>query len=122
MNHKPGATLKWVLLALVFILVAGILYFTIAASVGQFVKLKAEMAIELGAPIYSYTAQSDQPKEGELKKSEVKIPSVGSQFGTITCERIELKAPLFYGDSELILEKARGSILGAVYRARAGLF
>jgi sortase A len=70
------------------------------------------MMISKGAP--SYTNEYDKnvyllinEKSGK-EASEIQVPSVGVHYGNITCDRIDLGAPIYYGDSETILLKGVG--------------
>lgn len=47
-------------------------------------------------------------ERGTADLSDVWLPESGAQYGTITCERIALSAPVYYGDSEEILLKGVG--------------
>ena len=69
-----------------------------------------------GAPEYQYEDISqleDKQQEGAIKIGEVRLPSVGTQFGQIACEKIGLNAPVYYGDSEEILEAGAGIYVGS---------
>ena len=116
MNHKhkkDNTARNMILLALGFVLLAMALCITAGASAGELVQTRLNVAVDLGAPVYQYTEEGNQPQEGELKKSEAVTPSVGSRFGTILCERIGLKAPLYYGDSKEILTRGAGQYTGS---------
>ena len=86
-------------------------------------KLLVEMAIDdfklaaiQGAPEYTYQEMNqitDQKQDGILKTGEVKLPSVGKQFGQLACEEIGLKAPLYYGDDQEILSIGAGMYIGS---------
>lgn len=68
-------------------------------------------AIIKGAPEYTYESMlgvNEQATEGNLYYGEVRFPEVGNQFGEVICEDIDLTAPMYYGDSEEILEKGVG--------------
>ncbi len=76
------------------------------------------MIVEKGAPInpekYSLLGLEIAPKqEGTDALSEVIIPELGEQYGDITCERIELTAPIYYGDDAKLLEKGAGQYTGS---------
>lgn len=114
MTHRKDHTVRTVIaLALGFSLFAAVLWVTAGASAGELVRAKMNMAVDLGAPVYEYTQEEKQPQEGELKKSEEVTPSIGSRYGTILCERIGLKAPLYYGDTKEILMQGAGQYTGS---------
>lgn len=82
-----------------------------------------KLAVVKGAPEYTYeTMQSDivsKTKEEGLT-GEVKTPLSGTMFGEIKSEEVGLKAPLYYGDSEEILEKGVGLYTGGHLPGESG--
>ncbi|MDO5293771.1 MAG: class D sortase [bacterium] len=72
-----------------------------------------KLAAVKGAPEYSYEKQQSldndhtEPRE-EIEKGEENPPLIGTMFGEVCCETAELKAPLYYGDSDDIFEKGIG--------------
>lgn len=53
------------------------------------------------------TVSSKQYLKEALESGSV-LPSEGEQYGTLSCEKIGLSAPLYYGDEEDILQKGVG--------------
>ena len=100
-------------LTLIFLILGAVLVLTAGKSFTEYIRTSAGTAVELGAPVYSYDDEQKQPVEGTLKKSEVVIPSAGSRYGTIICDAVNLKAPLYYGDSEKILSRGAGQYTGS---------
>ena len=43
--------------------------------------------------------------------ADVTIPNFGTQYAEIVCERIGLRCPLYYGDSDAVLKKGAGQSL-----------
>lgn len=105
--------IRFIALGIFFVLLAGAFYVTAGKGLRSVFSVKTQMAVEQGAPVQNYTQQEAQPQEGELKKSEADLPSIGSRYGRILCERVGLSAPLYYGDSEAILEKGAGQYIGS---------
>jgi sortase A len=56
--------------------------------------------LKTSGPIVNINGNSDQ--------SEIRTPEPDSQYATVTCERIALTAPIYYGDSEACLAKGVG--------------
>lgn len=116
MSHRrENKVIRFVVLALIFVMIAGGLYVSAGKGLQNVLEVKTRMAVESGAPIPDYTPQGTQPRKGELKKSEAALPSVGSCYGTIRCNRIDLNAPLYYGDTDEILSKGAGQYIGSSF-------
>lgn len=107
-NKREKLTIKTILLTLAFLAVTGIILVTIGNQAGVLALTKINMAVDLGSPVYEYTAEGSKPSEGEVTKNEINTPSVGSKYGALLCDRINLKAPLYYGDSDDILSEGAG--------------
>lgn len=87
-----------------------------AKSVWNMTVSDFKLAIINGAPEYEYNQQpltESTVTEGKLERGEVNLPAVNSQFGKISCEAIGLQAPLYYGDTEEVLEKGVGIYVGS---------
>lgn len=65
-----------------------------------------------GAPRYEYNDKNDS--------HDYRNPVVGSQYGEIVCDRIGLRAPLYYGDTDNILEKGTGTWIGSSLPGQPG--
>ena len=100
-------------LALIFVVIAAFLFMTAGHSFISMAETEVNTAVKMGAPIYNYDESIRQPDSGELKKSEVVLPSAGSQYGMITCEAAGLEAALYYGDTEKILANGAGQYTGS---------
>jgi sortase A len=46
--------------------------------------------------------------------SEIELPSVGTQYGQITCDRIGLDTPAYWGDTNTILRYGAGQYTGSL--------
>lgn len=108
MYHKKHPAVTVLILALVFTAAGSLLYVTALSSFRDFVVSRTTMTVTLGSPVYSYDQWMEQPGEGALKASEVMPPLIGSKYGVLYCKRINLKVPVYYGDSEEILLKGAG--------------
>lgn len=49
-----------------------------------------------------------ETQTGNLNMSEIQLPELEKQYGTISCQRISLSAPIYYGDSDGALENGVG--------------
>lgn len=62
-----------------------------------------------GAPEYTYAAELEN---GADSSKAGMTPLQGEQYGEILCEEIDLKAPLYYGDTDEIFEQGAGTYAG----------
>lgn len=62
-----------------------------------------------GAPEYTYAAELEN--EANSNKAGM-TPLQGEQYGEILCDEIDLKAPLYYGDTDEIFEQGAGTYAG----------
>lgn len=70
---------------------------------------KWNSVFHLGAPEYAYAAEADG--DG-FSDGSWQLPLQGEQYGEVLCEEIGLRAPLYYGDTDEILEKGAGTYAG----------
>lgn len=110
--------MAYIYMPLIFML-AG--YFTIYVAVRPI----AEMAMAVGSMVVAQEAPDFSPdtasifEEKELTEratvpvSEVVIPDYSTHYGQLSCERIGLDAPVFYGDDRGILKVGAGQYNGS---------
>lgn len=104
---------KVTFLVVVFLFAAAVLLLTAGRPLTGYLRTVTETAVEMGAPVYEYSDGEDQPEDGTIRKSEVAVPATGSRYGTIICDDIGLKAPLYYGDTDKILSRGAGQYTGS---------
>lgn len=100
-------------LVVIFLFAGTALLMTAGRPLTGYLGNVTKTAVEMGAPVYDYSDVDDRPEDGTLKKSEVTVPSTGSRYGTIICDDIGLKAPLYYGDTDKILSRGAGQYTGS---------
>lgn len=76
-----------------------------------------EIATEEGAAPEE-TAQEeapaeDQPQEDTVPMSAVVLPDYGACYGKLTCDRIGLDVPVYWGDDNTILKAGAGQYIGS---------
>ena len=104
---------KVTFLIVVFLFATAVLLLTAGRPLTGYLRTVTETAVEMGAPVYEYSDCEDQPEDGTIRKSEVAVPATGSRYGTIICDDIGLKAPLYYGDTDKILSRGAGQYTGS---------
>ena len=96
---------------------AGIVLGVGGKSVWEMALGEFQHAVVSGAPEYEYDTLvkegEDTPTEGEVSREGVKLPAANTQFGEINCSSAGLQMPLYYGDSDEVLEKGAGLYIGS---------
>ena len=70
-----------------------------------------------GAPEYTYAAELEN---GEVSNKTEITPLQGEQYGEILCDEIDLKAPIYYGDTDEIFEQGVGTYAGRKLPGQGG--
>lgn len=98
------------------ILSAIFLYFA-GKPIVNYVISHGNIMIQEGVSEYSKANISDISIQVIIKdtkdQSEVQVPTPNAQYAKIICERIDLSAPLFYGDNDTVLQKGVGHYTGS---------
>ena len=97
---------------LLMILAAPILY-AAGEPIASYLLSQGRMAVIKGAPDYLNEPNYDlidleQLKADIDKLNDSNIPELGSKYGSIHCERVDLSVPLYYGDDDVSLQKGVG--------------
>lgn len=113
-NHIKRLSTYAVMSILYFILGYIVLYVA-GGPIASYVIANGKMAIAKGAPGYlnQYDPEVSQlvmnkKAEVAVDESEVVVPEPESHYGDMVCERIELTAPIYYGDSNTAFENGVG--------------
>lgn len=85
---------------IIFTVVVSVIIIAGAMPVEHLLSTQMTAALAMGSPDFQYSEM--------MEYQQFKRPTVGTQYGTIVCTEIGLNAPLYYGDSEEILEKGAG--------------
>ena len=111
MRRKHKKLICRIAMPIIFTGIAVGIYVLAAHQAWDLAYSKWKTAIIKGAPEYTYESMlnmSQQASEGSLYYGEVRLPEEGARFGEVVCEKIDLEAPLYCGDSEEILEQGAG--------------
>lgn len=111
MSRSLKRALAYIIIPALFLSLSYGVYKLACIPLEQFVKTQVYAAIVKGNPDYSFNPEFSLKSKVVVKKSEIKTPSVGNEYGMITCEEIDLMAPLYFGDSEKVLELGAGQYI-----------
>lgn len=63
--------------------------------------------------IYETPVMSVEQQPESVSASQITWPLYGQQYGELTCERLQLKAPVYFGDNNDILRVGAGQYIGS---------
>lgn len=71
-------------------------------------------------PIYLVNEQEYLPYEGserkqpkEISQSDIRTPNYSEQYGTLSCKKLDIDAPVYFGDRGSLLKKGAGTYIGS---------
>lgn len=113
--------MAYVYMPLIFVLFGFVLFYIATAPVINLVYNVGSMVIARDIPdfdtslenIYVVSEQEEVRQDETVYASEVTWPTVGQQYGELSCERIQLKTPVYFGDSNDILRVGTGQYSGS---------
>ena len=112
MNRNLRRVLTYVKMSLLFMVLGAIILYVAGLPLASYVIAQGRMVILKGAPGYpegdSVELSEQFENQGTLDLSEIQIPELDTQYAMITCENLELSAPLYYGDSDVSLQYGVG--------------
>lgn len=113
MNRYLRKVFTYVKMVLLFMVLGAIVLYFAGTPLASLIIAKGNMLIVNGAPGHpgENTPQISKlvlNKNSTADQSEIQVPESETEYGTITCERIALSAPVYYGDSDDTLLKGIG--------------
>lgn len=75
--------------------------------------------VESNRQFVKTTVKKDKQKK-IIKLSDIPTPKYGDQYGEITCDKLQLKAPVYFGDRGNILKKGAGQYNGSFLPGEGG--
>jgi sortase A len=112
MNRNIKKFFVYVRMILLLMLLQAVVFYLAGVPLASYIKSIGSMAITKGAPAeprdYVLNVSEFMKNSSIEDQSEIPIPVLETQYGTINCDRIALSAPLYYGDSDAVLEKGAG--------------
>lgn len=114
-KNEKGSVLKCMIISFIMAFLGyGVLYIG-GAPVFSMISAVSGMVVTKSSP--SFVEQLDSiykgPVESNRDLSQVKIPSYETCYGRISCEKVNLLAPLYWGDSEKVLKCGVGQYMGS---------
>lgn len=116
-KRKNKKMMQYLLYPVIFILAISALSYAGGRPLLAMARANMNMLIEKGAPSYSNEYNSEftdlftADKQFNIK--DIQIPEYGAHYGNILCQNIDMKVPLYYGDSDEILEKGAGQYIAS---------
>lgn len=103
----------YIFMPLLFIILGFIVLLISGKPVVDMIKSYGNMIITKGAPGYGNEFDSELSKIEMNKKSifdaiQIQVPALETHYGNLYCERVELEAPIYYGDSDTVLSYGVG--------------
>lgn len=114
------------LVSLSFLVLNYGLIFLVAKPVIQFVSSSIQLLLLTDAPTFDETPKkmtiqkNISNHQGEINSSQIQFPKCGENYGEIKISGINLKIPLYFGDSEAILREGAGQYMGSVFPGERG--
>jgi sortase A len=118
MSKKRKRIAAYIGMPLIFTVLGYLVLFIGGKPIVTMIEAHARMVITKGAPNYSNEYDPEisnlvMNQEGTFDVSEIQVPALETHYGNISCERIKLEAPIFYGDSDAVLQNGVGHYAGS---------
>lgn len=122
MGHKKQRLLRYIIYPFIYIVVGLIVFLVVGVPAINALKNDFVFMASSGESVNHFVLNDEdiqiEPSEtndGTIEKEEWQEPQFGEKYGNITCDAIELKAPLYCGDTDEILEKGAGTSLASSF-------
>jgi sortase A len=118
MDRRIRRFLGYILYPIIIVALGYLTIYVAGLPVLRLVSAVSGMVITKSAPTFSEELDSIfQEHKGELTEyvdqSEITVPLYQTQYAKITCDRIELLAPIYWGDSDKVLKLGVGQYIGS---------
>ena len=121
MKTKINKLMAYIYMPLIFTIIGFVLFYIALSPVLNLVTNVGAMVVAEDIPSFTENLESAfvppaiidaSEQENTIDLSEVDIPSSGTHYAQITCERIGLDAPVYMDDTDAILKVGVGQYLG----------
>lgn len=114
-KNNIGGIWKYILMSFVMTFLGyGVLYIG-GAPVFSMMSAVTGMVVTKSSP--SFVEKLDSIYKGAVEcggdLSQVEVPAYETCYGSISCEKVDLLAPLYWGDSEKVLKSGVGQYMGS---------
>ena len=118
MNPKLKRFLMYTTLPIVYIALGYVLLFVAGSDFVDMIRAQVSVAMTKGAPDYpngfDKSLYQKALEEGSVESwSEVPLPALGTAYGVITCDNLNIEADVYYGDDEKSLMAGVGQYSGS---------
>lgn len=103
----------YIVIPLLFIILGFLVLFISCKPVVGMIKSYGNMIITKGAPGYGNEfnpelSKLEMNKQSKFNANQIQVPALETHYANIYCERVELEAPVYYGDSDTVLSYGVG--------------
>lgn len=123
MKRRISKIMAYVCMPLFFTVFGYLFVYIAAAPVLEMLQAVGSMVVAKEIPSFHselasiYDAASNeaqaQVESGNIAVEDIEFPDNGTHYGKIACDRIELEAPVYWGDSNTILKAGVGHFMGS---------
>jgi sortase A len=117
LKSKNKTLLQYIIYPFVFAGIITAISYAVGGPVLSLARANLNMIITKGAPSYSNEYNNEFSdlfvETKDIEPNDIQIPEYGAHYGNILCERIEMRVPLYYGDSDAVLEKGAGHYIAS---------
>lgn len=123
MGHKEKRIIRYFLIPAVLLVIGLCIFYFAGKPVADILVADIKYAAIQGDIQDEQTNNSvkfSEITEGTVDSGDFTAPSVGKQYGVISCEKVGMSVPLYYGDTSEILECGAGQSLLSVFPGQTG--
>jgi sortase A len=115
MNRRLRRIIIYIAMTALYTILGFSVLYIAGEPLASYVIAKTKLAITNGAPgtIREYTSDitelgMDREEGAAFDQSEIKVPEPGTRYASMECKRVDLFAPVYYGDSDTAFENGAG--------------
>lgn len=120
MKHKMKRLMAYVYMPLIFTIIGyGFIYLLIAPYMDSIINIGSAVMVQKAPEfhtrldsIYEENTISVEEQSDTVSEESIVWPKYGEQYGELSCERIQLDAPVYFGDNNDILREGIGQYIG----------
>jgi sortase A len=119
LKHKVLKLMAYIYMPLIFTVLGYSVMYIAAAPVLDMLQAVGSMVIAKEVPQFHqdmksiYSPGNEKSKDKIVSVKDIKFPDSGTHFANLTCKRIALDAPVYWGDTADILKVGAGQFMGS---------